>query len=87
MKIYFKNLIRDIKSTWFSFKHIKTNTFYDIGTLYLQWEVLRMLSKKYSMGDIYEPLDELSQRRYDKQMKRVTQQIMNDKFEEDDWDY
>ena len=87
MKTYFKNLIRDIKSTWESIRHIKHNTFYDIGTTYLQWEVLRMLSKKYPMGDIYKPLDELSQRRYDKQMKRVTEQIMNDKFEEDDWDY
>ena len=87
MKTYFKNLIRDIKSTWESIKYIKHNTFYDIGTLYLQWEVLRMLSKHYSMDDIHKPLDELSQRRYDKQMKRVTEQIVNDKFEEDDWDY
>ena len=87
MKTYFQNLIMDIKSTWESIKYIKHNTFYDIGTTYLQWEVLRMLSKKYPMGDIYKPLDELSQRRYDKQMKRVTEQIMNDKFEEDDWDY
>ena len=87
MKTYFQNLIRDIKSTWESIKYIQHNTFYDIGTTYLQWQVLRMLSKKYPMGDVYEPLDELSQRRYDKQMKRVTQRIMNEKFEEDDWDY
>ena len=83
MKLYFKNLINDIKSTWTSWKVIQ----YDIGTLYLQWEVLRMLSKKYPMGDIYEPLDELSQRRYDNQMKRVQEKILNDIFEEDDWDY
>jgi len=32
-------------------------------------------------------LDELSQRRYDKQMKRQMERLMNSKFEEDDWDY
>jgi len=87
MKLYFKNLIRDIKSTWESIRYIKHNTFYDIGTTYLQWRVLRMLSKKYPMGEIYEPLDELSQRRYDRQMKRQMERLMNSKFEEDDWDY
>jgi len=46
-----------------------------------------MLSKKYPMGDVYEPLDELSQRRYDKQMKRNQERLFNSKFEEDDWDY
>ena len=56
-------------------------------TLYLQWQVLRMLSKKYPLGEIYEPLDELSQRRYDNQMKRVQEKILNSKFEEDDWNY
>jgi len=85
MKIYFKNLIRDIKSTWFSFKHIKTNTFYDIGTLYLQWEVLRMLSKEYGYGDIDKPLNELSQKRYDKLTKRVMDKIANDDFYEIDY--
>jgi len=85
MKIYFKNLIRDIKSTWFSFKHIKTNTFYDIGTLYLQWEVLRMLSKEYGYGDIDKPLNELSQKRYDKLTKRVMDKIANDDFHEIDY--
>ena len=87
MKLYFKNLISDIKSTWESIRYTTHNTFYDIETTYLQWKVLRMLSKKYPMGEIYEPLDELSQRRYDKQMKRQTERLMNSKFEEDDWDY
>ena len=53
----------------------------------LQYQVLRMLSKKYPDGIINKPLDEVSQKRYDKQMKRVTEQITNGKFEEDDWDY
>ena len=81
--LYFKNLSKDIQATWEGWKIIQ----YDIGTLYLQWQVLRMLSKKYPLGDIYEPLDELSQRRYDNQMKRVQEKILNSKFEEDDWDY
>jgi hypothetical protein len=83
LKLYLKNLSNDIKSTWQSWKIIQ----YDIGTLYLQWQVLRMLSKKYPLGEIYEPLDELSQRRYDNQMKRVQEKILNSKFEEDDWNY
>ena len=83
MMIYFKNLKHDIHATWESWKVIQ----YDIGTLFLQWKVLRMLSKKYPLGDVYEPLDELSQRRYDNQMKRVQERILNNKFEEDDWDY
>ena len=85
LKIYIKNLVRDIKSTWESIRYIKHNTFYDIGTTYLQWRVLRMLSKKYPLGEIYEPLDELSQRRYDKQMKRVTESIINSKFHDIDY--
>ena len=87
MKLYFKNLISDIKSAWESIRYTTHNTFYDIETTYLQWKVLRMLSKKYPMGEIYEPLDELSQRRYDKQMKRNQERLFNSKFEEDDWDY
>ena len=83
MRYYFKNLKNDILATWESWKVIQ----YDIGTLYLQWQVLRMLSKKYPMGNVYQPLDELSQRRYDNQMKRVQEKILNNKFEEDDWNY
>ena len=83
MKYYFKNLKNDILATWESWKVIQ----YDIGTLYLQWQVLRMLSKKYPMGNVYQPLDDLSQRRYDNQMKRVQEKILNNKFEEDDWNY
>ena len=83
MMMYFKNLKHDILATWESWKIIQ----YDIGTLYLQWQVLRMLSKKYPLGEVYQPLDELSQRRYDNQMKRVQEKILNSKFEEDDWDY
>ena len=82
MKNYFKNLKRDIKSTWDSWKVIQ----YDIETLYLQWRVLRMLSIKYPDGDVTkEPLDEVSAKRYDKQMKRIEKKIANDEFHSIDY--
>ena len=83
MKKYLKNLWRDIcacRQSWLVIKE-------DIKTLFLQYQVLRMLSKKYPDGVISEPLDEISQKRYDNQMKRVKEKILNSKFEEDDWDY
>tara|TARA_B100001769_G_C22044647_1_gene561414 strand:- start:932 stop:1072 length:141 start_codon:yes stop_codon:yes gene_type:complete len=46
-----------------------------------------MLSKKYPDGIMTEPLDEISQKRYDNQMKRVKEKISNSNFWEDDWDY
>ena len=83
MKQYLKNWWHDVcscRQSWLSIKE-------DLITLMLQYQVLRMLSKKYPDGVINKPLDEVSQKRYDKQMKRVTEQITNGKFEEDDWDY
>ena len=59
----------------------------DIKTLFLQYQVLRMLSKKYPDGIISKPLDEISQKRYDNQMKRLEEKILNSKSEEDDWGY
>ena len=85
MKLYFKNLIHDIKVTLESIRHWGSYTFDDIGTIYLQWEVIRMLSIKYPDGDVTEPLDELSQRRYDKQMKRIEKKISNDDFHSIDY--
>ena len=81
MKNYFKNLKRDIKSTWDSWKVIQ----YDIETLYLQWRVLRMLSIKYPDGEFDKPLDEVSAKRYDKQMKRIQEKIANDEFHSIDY--
>ena len=81
MKNYFKNLKRDIKSTWDSWKVIQ----YDIETLYLQWRVLRMLSIKYPNGEFDKPLDEVSAKRYDKQMKRIEKKIANDEFHSIDY--
>ena len=85
MKLYFKNLIHDIKVTLDSIRHWGSYTFHDIGTIYLQWKVIRMLSIKYPDGDVTEPLDELSQRRYDKQMKRIEKKISNDDFHSIDY--
>ena len=62
MKIYFKNLIYDIKVTLKSIRYWGSYTWYDIGTIYLQWRVIRMLSLKYPDGDVTkEPLDEVSE--------------------------
>ena len=83
MKQYLKNWWHDVfscKQPWLSIKE-------DLITLMLQYQVLRMLSKKYPDGIMTEPLDEISQKRYDNQMKRVKEKILNSKFEEDDWDY
>ena len=79
MKLYFQNLINDIKVTYHSLGYI------DITTIILQWRVLRMLSKHYSNENTDEPLDELSQRRYDKQMKRVTKKICESDFHDIDY--
>ena len=81
MMNYFKTLKRDIKSTWDSWKVIQ----YDIETLYLQWKVLRMLSIKYPDGEFDKPLDEVSAKRYDKQMKRIEKKIANDEFHSIDY--
>ena len=51
MKLYFKNLIHDIKVTLDSIRHWGTYSFHDMGTIYLQWEVIRMLSLKYPDGE------------------------------------
>ena len=83
MKKYLKNWWHDIcacRQPWLVIKE-------DIKTLFLQYQVLRMLSKKYPDGIMTEPLDEISQKRYDNQMKRVKEKILNSKFEEDYWDY
>ena len=85
MKIYCKNLIHDIKVTLDSIRHWGSYSFHDMGTIYLQWEVIRMLSLKYPDGDVTEPLDELSQRRYDKQMKRIEKKISDDDFHSIDY--
>ena len=74
MKLYFQNLLHDIKVSFHSFGHL------DVLTIYLQWRVLRMLSINYPDGNVSEPLDELSQRRYDKQKKRVTKKICESDF-------
>ena len=79
MKEYFQNLTNDIKVTFSSFGHL------DITTIILQWRVLRMLSINYPDGNIDEPLDELSQRRYDKQMKRLTKKICDSDFHDIDY--
>ena len=78
MKLYFKNLIHDIKVTLESIRYWGSYSWYDIETMYLQWKVLRMLSLKYPDGDVTkEPLDEVSAKRYDKQMKRIEKKILN----------
>ena len=51
----------------------------------IRGRVLRMLSKKYPDGNMREPLDELSQRRYDKHIKRITNKIRNNDFHEIDY--
>ena len=79
MKLYFQNLLHDIKVSFHSFGHL------DVLTIYLQWRVLRMLSLTYPTGVVNEPLDELSQRRYDKQMKIIQEQMKNDNFHEIDY--
>ena len=81
MKKYLKNWWHDIcvcRESWFVIKE-------DIKTLILQYQVLRMLSKKYPNGIIKEPLDEVSQKRYDKQMRRVIDKINKDDFHEIDY--
>ena len=78
MKLYFKNWWRDVcscRQTWLVVKE-------EIITLVLEYRVLRMLSKKYPDGNMREPLDELSQRRYDKHIKRITNKIRNSDFHE-----
>ena len=85
MNLYFKNLIHDIKVTLESIRYSGTYTFYDMGTLYLQWKVIRMLSLKYPDGDVTEPLDEVSAKRYDKQMKRMEKKISDDDFHSIDY--
>ena len=79
MKEYFQNLTNDIKVTFISLGHL------DITTIILQWRVLRMLSINYPDGNTDEPLDELSQRRYDKQMKRLTKKICDSDFHDIDY--
>ena len=45
-----------------------------------------MLSLKYPDGDVTrEPLDEVSAKRYDKQMKRMEKKISNDDFHSIDY--
>jgi len=86
MKLYFKNLIHDIKVTLESIRHWGSYTFHDMGTIYLQWRVIRMLSLKYPDGDVTrEPLDEVSAKRYDKQMKRMEKKISDNDFNSIDY--
>ena len=86
MKIYFKNLIYDIKVTLKSIRYWGSYSWYDIGTIYLQWRVIRMLSIKYPDGDVTrEPLDEVSAKRYDKQMKRMEKKISDNDFNSIDY--
>ncbi len=81
MKKYFENWWHDIcacRQPWLVIKE-------DIKTLFLQYQVLRMLSKKYPDGIVTEPLDEISQKRYDKQMARVTKKIAESDFHDIDY--
>ena len=76
----------DIKVTLESIRYWGSYTWYDIGTIYLQWRVIRMLSIKYQDGDVTrEPLDEVSAKRYDKQMKRMEKKISDDDFHSIDY--
>jgi len=86
MKIYFKNLMYDIKVTLESIRYWGSYSWYDIGTIYLQWRVIRMLSLKYPDGDVTrEPLDEVSAKRSDTQTKRMEKKISDNDFNSIDY--
>ena len=81
MKKYLKNWWHDIcvcRESWLFIKE-------DIKTLFLQYQVLRMLSKKYPDGIVTKPLDEISQKRYDKQMERLKKKLSRSNFDEIDY--
>ena len=81
MKKYLKNWWHDIcfcRESWLCIKE-------DIKTLFLQYQVLRMLSKKYPDGIVTKPLDEISQKMYDKQMERLKKKLSRSNFHEIDY--
>ena len=81
MKKYLKNWWHDIcvcRESWLFIKE-------DIKTLILQYQLLRMLSKKYPDGIVTKPLDEISQKRYDKQMERLKKKLSRSDFHEIDY--
>jgi len=81
MKKYLKNWWHDIcvcRESWLFIKE-------DIKTLFLQYQVLRMLSKKYPDGIVTKPLDEINQKRYDKQMERLKKKLSRSNFDEIDY--